>query len=194
MRHARAARAGNNYSLLEQDLHLSWQFHQLKGNIAICVRHNLRLGADNHRFAVANADLVSEISCLQPEVSQPQLQAKPSLEQQRAMLADVHNSDADERAGRGRCGCLLRGRPPRRRRTQRQRRRALAATGAGGEDGRAAPRDVDVASAGGAGSWLLPVPEARTGALSPGTWPWPAPAAQRRGRMRFLSGSFVCLL
>ena len=37
---------------------------------------------------------------------------------------------------------------------------------------------------------------ARTGPLPPATWPWPAPApaAHWRGRMRFLPGSFVCLL
>ena len=58
----------------------------MKGNLAICERHNLRLGADNHRFAFANANLASEISRLQAEISQLQLKAKPTLEQQRAKL------------------------------------------------------------------------------------------------------------
>ena len=50
------------------------------------MRHNLRLGADNHQFAAANANLASEVSRLQAEISQLQLKAKPTLEQQRAML------------------------------------------------------------------------------------------------------------
>ena len=66
---------------------------------------------------------------------------------------EVHNSDADERAGCGRGECHPRGLLQRRRRTQRRRRRALAAAGAA----------------------------ARTIALPPRTWPWPAQAAQEAG-------------
>ena len=71
---------------LEPNLQLSSQFHGLKGNLAICESHNLRLGADNHQFAVSNANLASEISRLQAEITQLQLKAKPTLEQQQAML------------------------------------------------------------------------------------------------------------
>ena len=83
-----------NCSLLEQNLQLNLQFHGLKRNLAICESHNLRLGADNHQFAVANANLASEISRLQAEISQLQLTAKPTLEQQQAKLvylAAVHD-------------------------------------------------------------------------------------------------------
>ena len=51
-----------NCSLLEQNLQLSSQFHGLKGNLAVCESHNLRLGAENHQFAVTNSNLASEIS------------------------------------------------------------------------------------------------------------------------------------
>ena len=57
----------------------------------------------------------------------------------------------------------------------------------------AAPRDVAVACAGGAGS-SQPSLAARTGALPPGMWPWPAPAALLQGLARFWPGSFVFLL
>ena len=75
-----------NCSLLEQNLQLNSQYHGLKGNLAICERYNLLLGANNHQFAVVNAKLASKISCIQAEISQLRLKAKPSLEQQRTML------------------------------------------------------------------------------------------------------------
>ena len=45
-----------------------------------------RWQSDDHQFAVANANLASEISHLQAEISQLQLKATPTLEEQRAML------------------------------------------------------------------------------------------------------------
>ena len=75
-----------NCSLLEQNLLLRSQFHGLKDNLAICESHNSRLGAANHQSAVANANLALEISRLQAEIAQLQLQATPTVEQQRAKL------------------------------------------------------------------------------------------------------------
>ena len=75
-----------NCSLLEQNLLLSSQFHGLNANLAICESHNLRVGDANHQFAVANTSLALDISRLQAEISQLQLQATPTLEQHRAKL------------------------------------------------------------------------------------------------------------
>ena len=44
-------------SLLEQNRQLRSQFHGFRGILAICDHHNLRLCADNHQLAVANAHL-----------------------------------------------------------------------------------------------------------------------------------------
>ena len=83
---------------------------------------------------------------------------------------EVHNSDADERAGRGRGVRHLPGRATTANNSDDSERwpwpaPAAAAGGHSGEDGRAAPRDVAVTGAGGAGSWPRPAPAAGTGSF-----------------------------
>ena len=105
---------------------------------------------------------------------------------------EVHNSDADERAGRappaGTATTASAGTATTANNSDDSERWPWPAPAAGGhggdagEDGRAAPWDVAVTGAGGAGSWLRPLRALTCG------------RRQRLGRANLQPGSFVCLL